>query len=95
MAELTPRKENGRVDWLAFIRTTWPILVAVVLLTAWFGQRMESPAAKEMRIRSIVNEMVPPREVRDDLSEMKADIRELTLAVRRLEVAFAKREGKP
>jgi hypothetical protein len=51
---------NGRHDWLMVIRTSWPMIVALVLVTFWLGGRMESPEQKSARIQL----MLQPLEVR-------------------------------
>ena len=47
---LLPHDARGEVDWLGLFRTTWPVLVAVILVALWFGGRMESADQKQARI---------------------------------------------
>ena len=47
---LVPKNGNGKVDWLAFVRTTWPIILAVIMLSWYLGGRLESPDEKQSRI---------------------------------------------
>ena len=72
---LAPRAENGRLDWLAYVRTTWPVLVGVVLAALWLQGRMESPAQKLERVRYVCSEMiaerVPPPEVTQRLRQIE------------------------
>lgn len=56
--EILPHDEEGKPDWLGLIRTTWPLLVALVLITLWLGQRLESPGVKTKRIKQIVEPLV-------------------------------------
>lgn len=51
---LTPRKPNGRVDWFAYLRTTWPVAMAVVGLVFWLGGRLQSPSEKQAQVQQIL-----------------------------------------
>jgi hypothetical protein len=48
---ITPKKGDNGTDWLAYIRTTWPIVVAIVATSAWFGNRIEGPEERQERMR--------------------------------------------
>ena len=75
-----PARQNGTKDWAAYVRTTWPVLVAIVGAALWVQGRMETPEIKENRIRLVCGEMirlqVPPREVRDTLRRLENKIDE-------------------
>ena len=48
----TRTNKNGRttVDWLAYLRTGWPMAVALALVSFYLGGRLETPAEKQERI---------------------------------------------
>ena len=57
---IVPKTEEGQTDWFGYIRTTWPIIIAVLSFAFYVGGRLESPETKVMRI----NNMILPLEKR-------------------------------
>jgi hypothetical protein len=51
---LVPRSKNGKLDLLAYIRTTWPIILAVIGFVWWMSGRLETPSQKSERLRLIL-----------------------------------------
>ena len=72
--EITPRKPNGKLDWMGFVRTTWPIVVAVIGLAFWIGGRMESPEQKSERIRLQIEPLVLKIEALTKAMEKHTDL---------------------
>ena len=80
---------NG-LTWTAYVKAYWPIVLALLLATAYVNQRLEAAPAKQLRIdASIAKAMlpvyqqlatkaeassVPPQSVIDDISEIKATL---------------------
>ena len=48
--DILPHDAKGEIDWFGLVRTTWPVLVTVILVTLWFGGRMEAAEQKQARI---------------------------------------------
>ena len=46
---VVPKDKNGRVDWLAYFRTTWPIAMFIGGIVFWFGGRMQSIPEKRVQ----------------------------------------------
>jgi hypothetical protein len=46
---ITPKKGENGTDWLAYIRTSWPIVTAIIGTSVWFGSRLESPQERQLR----------------------------------------------
>lgn len=46
---MVPKSANGRVDWLAYIRTTWPLAIAAATVVFYFGGRLQSVQEKRQQ----------------------------------------------
>lgn len=72
-----PRKTNGHVDWLAYVRTTWPVLVVIGSILFYFGQRMERYEASRVDLlntRADLIEILQP--IREQIMEIRTNLRE-------------------
>ncbi len=54
---ITPKKGDNGTDWLAYLRTTWPIVVTIVGVATWLSVRMETPEQRTERITQFVKTM--------------------------------------
>lgn len=90
---LMPVTEKGKIDWIAYVRTGWPIIVALIMLVFWFGGRMETPAAKESRVKLIAGDMIDKH-----LVATNSDLKQLLERMTRLEtilIGYVEMGGNP
>lgn len=52
--DVLPHDSRGEIDWLGLVRTTWPVIVSVIIVALWFGGRMESDQQKQRRINASI-----------------------------------------
>jgi len=90
--ELVPHRRvgNGRlsIDWGAYIRTGWPMMLAVIGLAFFLGGRLETPSEKMRRIERITKplyERIRAAEIAEKSHIEKGGHREMELRMSAVE----------